>query len=111
MMCIIDNKTSTKIPIERKKIVEFCRNWKIAKLELFGSVLRDDFRDDSDVDFLVTFMPNARWSLLDHVDMEDDLAVIVGRKVDLVTKRSVERSQNWIRRKSIINNAKVFYIA
>jgi len=49
------------VPIDR--IAEFCRRWKITELALFGSVLRDDFRPDSDVDVLVTFAPDAPWSL------------------------------------------------
>jgi uncharacterized protein len=58
---------SARIPVDREKIAAFCQRWKIAELALFGSVLRDDFRSDSDVDVLVTFTPDAGWGLLDHV--------------------------------------------
>jgi predicted nucleotidyltransferase len=100
---------SVKIPIDRDKIAEFCHRWKITELSLFGSVLRDDFRPDSDVDVLVTFAEDAEWSLFDHVTMEDDLSAILGRKVDLVSRRAIERSPNWIRRKAILEGAESYY--
>ncbi len=100
-----------RIHIASKKLAEFCRRWKISELELFGSVVRDDFKPESDVDMLVTFAPDAAWSLLDHVAMEEELGRIVGRKVDLVTRRSIESSGNWIRRETILKSAKPFYVA
>src|SRR5712692_7250524 len=101
---------SARIPIDREKIAEFCRRWKITEFALFGSVLRDDFRPDSDVDVLVTFAPDAEWSLFDDVDMEEELSAIFGRKVDLVSRRAVERSDNWIRRKAILSTAEPVYV-
>ena len=102
---------SAKIPIPRDKIAEFCGRWKITELALFGSVLRDNFRPDSDVDVLVTFAPEAEWSLFDHVTMEEELSSILDRKVDLVSRRGIERSRNWIRRKAILEAAEPFYVA
>jgi predicted nucleotidyltransferase len=102
---------SAKIAIDRERIAEFCRRWKIVEFSLFGSVLRDDFRPDSDVDVLVSFAPDAEWSLFDHVAMEDELIGIIGRKVDLVSRRAVERSENWIRRKAILGSAEPVYVA
>jgi len=102
---------NAKIPIPREKIAEFCDRWKITELALFGSVLRDDFRPDSDVDVLVTFAPEAEWSLFDHVTMEEELSSILNRKVDLVSRRGIERSRNWIRRKAILEAAEPFYVA
>jgi predicted nucleotidyltransferase len=102
---------NAKIPIPREKIAEFCDRWKITELALFGSVLRDDFRPDSDVDVLVTFAPEAEWSLFDHVTMEEELSSILDRKVDLVSRRGIERSRNWIRRKAILEAAEPFYVA
>jgi len=99
------------IPIERARVEALCRKWKITELALFGSVLRDDFRPDSDVDVLVSFAPDADWSLLDHLAMEEELAGILGRKVDLVSRRAVERSANRIRRQAILNSAEVVYAA
>lgn len=102
---------SPSVPIDRRKVAEFCRRWKITELALFGSVLRDDFRPGSDIDLLVTFAPDADWSLLDHVTMEEELSNILGRKIDLVSRRAVERSGNWIRRKEILETAEPFYVA
>lgn len=91
-------------------LAAFCQRWRIARLEIFGSALRDDFRPDSDVDLLVTFAPEARWSLLDLDEMEEDLAGLIGRKVDLVSRRGLERSQNWLRRRAILGSAEPVYV-
>ena len=99
-----------KIEIPKEKIADFSRKWKIEELSLFGSVLRDDFRPDSDVDLLVTFSPDAEWSLLDHMAMEEELSAICGRKVDLVSRRAIERSDNYIRRKAILETAQPYYV-
>jgi uncharacterized protein len=95
--------------ISRAAIVDYCQRWKITKMELFGSVLRDDFRPDSDVDVLVTFTPDAHWTLFDLVDMRDEFIALLGRKVDLMTRRAIERSRNYIRRKAILDSAQVIY--
>jgi uncharacterized protein len=102
---------SSRIPISREQLGEFCRRWKVAELALFGSALRSDFTPASDLDLLVTFEPEADWSLLDHVAMEDELATMLGRKVDLVSRRAIERSANWIRRKAILETAESVYVA
>ena len=94
-----------------EQIVEFCRRWKIAELSLFGSVLRDDFRPESDVDVLVSFRADADWGLLDHVAMQEELSVLFGRRVDLVSRRAIERGSNWIRRKAILSTAQPLYVA
>ena len=99
-----------KIEIPKEKIADFCRKWKIVELSLFGSVLRDDFQPNSDVDLLVTFSPDAEWSLLDHMAMEEELSAIFRRKVDLVSRRAIERSQNYIRRKVILETAQPYYV-
>jgi predicted nucleotidyltransferase len=95
--------------LSEQKLSDFCRRWRIAELALFGSVLRDDFSAESDLDILVAFAPDADWSLLDHVKMEQELAALLGRKVDLLSRRSVERSQNWLRRREILDTAEVVY--
>ena len=100
-----------QIPIDQEKIAVFCKKWKIAELALFGSVLREDFRPDSDVDVLVTFTQDAGWSLFDVVHMRDELSAILEREVDLVERRAVERSENYIRRKHILGSAEAFYVA
>jgi predicted nucleotidyltransferase len=99
----------TEIPSPTKQLDEFCRRWKITELRVFGSALRDDFRPDSDLDLLVTFAPDADWSLLNHVAMEEELSGIVGRKVDLVSQRAIERCSNWIRRKAVLESAEPWW--
>ena len=102
--------SKARIDIPKGKIAEFCRKWKIIELALFGSVLRVDFKPDSDIDMLVSFSPDAQWSLLDVVEMEEELSALLGRKVDLVNRRAIERSRNWIRRNSILSSAEPYYV-
>ena len=80
-------------------------------MAFFGSVLRDDFGPDSDVDVLVRFHPETRHTLFDMVTMEEELKRILGRKVDLVSRRGIEMSRNYIRRKAILGSAEVIYAA
>lgn len=102
---------SARIRADRRKLSAFCRRWKIRELDLFGSSLRSDFGRQSDVDVLVTFADDASWSLFDHGRIEAELAQILGRKVDLVSRRAVERSDNWIRRDAILGSAVPLYVA
>jgi len=113
-MKIVQQRTpgmNFQIPIDHQRIEEFCQKWKISELALFGSALRDNFSPDSDYDFLVRFAPEADWSLLDHVQMETELKELLGREVDLVSRRAIEQSRNWIRRKAILDSAEVIYAA
>lgn len=100
-----------QIEIPKQKIEAFCRKWKITEFSLFGSVLRDDFRPDSDVDVLVTFSPDAHWRFYDLLHMQDELKEVFGREVDLGEKRLVESSENYIRRKHILSNLETVYVA
>lgn len=97
------------LKIPQAQIADFCRRWQITEFAIFGSALRDDFRPDSDIDVLVTFAPEATWTLLDHVTMQDELETIFGRKVDLLSRRGVERSRNYLRRQAILDSAEVVY--
>ena len=97
------------IEIPDEALAEFCRRWKITELALFGSALRKDFRSDSDLDFLVTFAPDAEWSLFDHFHMENELVKLFGREVDLVSRQALEESPNWIRRRAILESAETLY--
>ena len=94
-----------------KQIEAYCHRWKITELAVFGSVLREDFRDDSDVDVLVTFAEDARWSLFDLVTMQDEIKDLLGREVDLITRKGVEQSHNPIRREAILRSARPIYQA
>ena len=97
------------IAIDKEQVAAFCQKHHIIKLALFGSVLRDDFRADSDVDVLVTFADGANWSLFDHLAMEEELSRLLGRKVDLVSRRAIERSKNWVRKEAILAGAESIY--
>lgn len=99
------------LKVPKEIIVEFCIRWKIIEFALFGSVLRNEFGPKSDIDILVTFSSDAEWSLLDHVEMQDELQVIFSRRVDLVSKHGLERSRNDIRRKEILDTAEIVYAA
>jgi predicted nucleotidyltransferase len=94
-----------------ERIQAYCTRWKIRELAFFGSVLRDDFRPTSDVDVLVSFEPDARWSLLDLTPMRDELSELLGRPADLVTRAAVESSRNRIRRQGILESAVSYYVA
>jgi predicted nucleotidyltransferase len=96
---------ASRLLLDEARLAAFCDRWQIAALELFGSILRDDFHSGSDVDMLVTFHPGARWGLLDHSEMEAELSTLLQRRVDLLTRRSVERSQDAHRRAAILDGA------
>jgi len=91
------------------ELTQFCQRWKIHELAVFGSALRNDFSPSSDVDILVTFAPDADWGLLDHVRMELELQTLMNRKVDLMTKRALERSSNWVLRSEILRTAQILF--
>ncbi|MCY4113779.1 MAG: nucleotidyltransferase family protein [Chloroflexi bacterium] len=92
-----------------EELAAFCEHWQISELALFGSVLRDDFGPESDIDVLVSFLPEAEHGLFDMVNMEEELSQLLGRKVDLVSRRGIERSRNYIRRRAILDSAEVIY--
>ena len=100
---------SVPLTIPPEKLQEFCRRWQIVELALFGSVLRDDFGPDSDVDVLVSFAEDAGHSLFELDDMESELREIFGREVDLVTRRGIESSPNYLRRNAILRSAEIIY--
>ena len=96
------------IDISENRLAEFCRKWKVKELSLFGSVLREDFGPDSDIDVLVTFQPDALWSMWDLMDMREGLQHLFERTVDLVEKDAL---RNPFRRHEILQNHKVVYAA
>ena len=100
-----------RIMVPKDRIAAFCQKWKITELALFGSVLREDFRPDSDVDVLVTFSSDSDWELEHLLDMKEELESLFGRAVDLVEKRLVEESRNYIRRKHILFHMEAVYAA
>lgn len=97
-----------RLPVDRERIAAFSRKWHVLELALFGSVLRDDFGPDSDVDVLVTFEANAPVSLWDWGPMMDELQSIFGRRVDLVERPAIK---NPLRRQSILSHYEILYAA
>lgn len=96
------------VEIDKENIARFCRKWKITEFSLFGSVLRDDFGPESDVDVLVTFTRDDPWSLFDMIEMQDELKGIFGREVDFVEKEGL---RNPFRRNHILKHREVIYAA
>ncbi|MDO9542034.1 MAG: nucleotidyltransferase family protein [Kiritimatiellia bacterium] len=94
------------IKIPQDRLAAFCRANGIRKLAIFGSILRDDFRPDSDVDVLVEFLPNVRVGLA-FIRMQDELSAILGRKVDLHTPAGLSKYF----RDEVLQEAKVQYVA
>jgi predicted nucleotidyltransferase len=103
--------TIPHIDIPRETIAQFCIKWKIREFAFFGSVLRDDFRPDSDIDVLVTFSDDAKHTLFDLVHMENELKEIFGREVDIVSRKGIESSRNYIRKNAILSSAEAVYAA
>jgi len=97
------------VSIPKDRLVDFCCRWKAAELSLFGSAPREDFRPDSDVDLLVSFAPGVTWGFDDLLTMKEELKTLFGRAVDLVERRLVEASENYIRRKHILSHLEPLY--
>lgn len=94
------------IAIPADRIADFCRHWKLTEFSLFGSVLRDDFRPDSDVDVLIQLQQGETMSLEKFIDMRDELIAMFGREVDLVEKPLL---RNPYRRDEILRTREVLY--
>ena len=103
--CTACMKQKLNIKIPREKIIEFCKRNHITRLSLFGSALRADFREDSDIDLLVEFDSNHIPGLIRLAGMEIELTEILGRKVDLRTPQDLSRYF----RHEVVNNAEVQY--
>ena len=98
-----------KVSIRKDQLTAFCKRWQVTELALFGSVLRDDFGPESDMDVLVEFEEGARHTLLDIAQMENELIRMLGREVDLIERTAVEQSRNYIRRKAILDSVETIY--
>ena len=99
--------TLTAIDLPMEQIAEFCDRWNVTEFSLFGSVLRDDFRPDSDIDVMVQFHAEAHPTLFDLAQMEEELKVMFQRDVDLVTRKGIETSRNYLRRHAILSSTRV----
>ncbi len=100
--------SQVQIEVPQERVEAFCHKWKVKELALFGSVITDDFRPDSDVDVLVDFSDDATWKLWEWDDMVRDLEAIFQRPVDLANKPYI---RNPFRRHSILSTSRVFYVA
>ena len=101
----------TRIGVPMDAIEAFCLRWQVGELALFGSVLRDDFGPDSDIDVLVRFKSSPTPGLFGFARMQRQIAELLGRRVDLVRRRAIEDSRNFIPRKAILESARVVYAA
>lgn len=95
-----------RVQIPSAQVAELSQRWQIAELSLFGSVLRDDFRPDSDVDVLVRFRPGAPWNLFDFITLQEELSRVFGKPVDLVEEAAL---RNPFRRHAILTSRRVIY--
>ena len=96
------------LPVSSERLEALCRQWRVRELSLFGSVLRDDFGPESDVDLLVSFDEDAPWSLWDLIALKDALSELFGRSIDLVEREAL---QNPIRRQRILETKQTIYVA
>ncbi|MFM7277652.1 MAG: nucleotidyltransferase family protein [Microcystis aeruginosa] len=106
----LNSRLQSRLGITPEQLAEFCQRWKVAELALFGSVLRDDFSANSDIDILVSFVPHHSWGL-EFIQMREELTTLFKRPVDLLTRQSIMNSHNLLRRQAILDSAEVIYAA
>jgi len=99
------------IDYDKEKLRDFCRRWQISEFSLFGSVLREDFGPESDIDVLVKFAPDAPWTLSSWLEMQRELELIFQRHVDLIEREAVEHSDNRFRKRAILSSAVMLDVA
>ena len=99
------------VQLPMAEIEDLCQRRQITEFALFGSILRDDFQPNSDIDVLLTFAPKARKGLLTLAQIKHELEELLGREVDILTKKSLENGQNQARCRNILESAKVIYVA
>lgn len=91
------------------KLIKICQQWQIVELALFGSILREDFNIHSDIDILVSFAEQAKITFFDLDTIEYQFSLLFNRPVDIITKRAIKKSHNWIRQQNILGNAQIIY--
>ncbi len=99
-----------RLGITPQHLQAFCQHWQIRQLALFGSVLREDFHPDSDIDVLIDFAPDHHWGL-EYIQMRQELATLLNRPVDLLTFQTITHSPNPLRRQRILEEAEMIYVA
>lgn len=103
-----DTMKKVRIQLPEKQITDFCKRWKVREFSLFGSVVGANFQPDSDIDILISFAPEAEWSLFDLITMQEELREIFGHEVDLVEREGLV---NPFRRHAILKNREIVYEA
>ncbi|MGD1903071.1 MAG: nucleotidyltransferase family protein [Geitlerinemataceae cyanobacterium] len=103
----LDTRLAQRLRTTPTAIAQLCDRWKIVELALFGSVLRDDFRPDSDIDLLIDFEPQHGWSLLDLVDLQEECEHLFDRPVDIVQRKNLT---NPYRRQDILSTQQTLYV-
>lgn len=110
MLQTLDPEVQSRLGLSTQDIATFCQHWGIQSMALFGSILRDDFAPNSDIDILLTFNPQARQGLLTLARIKSALETQVDLPIDIALKEAVQTSDNWIRRREILNSAQTIYI-
>lgn len=107
----LDTLLEQRLHLSRLEIAQFCDRWHILEFALFGSVLREDFDPiSSDVDILATFDPAFDRGLKQAMQMQDELEDLCSRKVDILSRSSLEQSENWMTKRDIFDSAQVIYV-
>jgi predicted nucleotidyltransferase len=109
MLTNLESRIQQRLGLSMSEIAKFCQQWQIVEMALFGSILGDQFREDSDIDILIKFAPNARQGLLTLAKIKHELETRLRRTVDIALRESIENSENWIRRQEILGTAQVIY--
>ena len=104
-----NNIPDRHLKVQTDRLEAICQQWQITELALFGSILRDDYNHQSDIDLLVSFANEANITFFDLDAIEEQLSKLFNRPVDLVTKQAIEHSHNYIRKKNILDNSIVIY--
>lgn len=105
----LNPRTQRRLGMSSNEVSTFCQRWGISTMALFGSILRDDFTEESDIDILLTFKPDVRQGLLTLAKIKHELEEQLHRSVDITIKESIETSENWIRRREIVATAQTIY--
>lgn len=109
MLADLEPRIQQRLGLSISELARFCQQWQIVEMALFGSVLGDKFRSDSDIDIMIKFASNAKQGLLTLAKIKSELETRLRRKVDIVLRESIENSENWIRRQEILETARVIY--
>ena len=109
MMLELNPQLQERLGLSEEEIAQFCQQWQITEMALFGSILKEKYPSTSDIDIMICLEPEARHGLLALAAIKHELEDRTGRQIDIAIKESVENSENWIRRQDILNTAQLIY--